>query len=83
MRCNARIAIYAAAAVFGAHAARLNGSDSNSGSIGAPWKTLVKIHNLEETVYITNSAVCYFSSAGDLSPSNVLLTSGNERQQHR
>ncbi|GEM_PF-904265 len=53
----------------------LNGNDANDGSISAPWKTLTKIHQLNDTVYITNSAVCYFGDTGDRSPSNVLLTS--------
>ncbi|MCX7005221.1 MAG: hypothetical protein NTV22_18385, partial [bacterium] len=52
----------------------LNGSDSNAGSIDAPWKTLNKIHLLKDTVYITNSALCYFNGT-DRNPSNVTLTS--------
>ncbi|MCX7005225.1 MAG: hypothetical protein NTV22_18405 [bacterium] len=38
----------------------LNGSDANDGSPGAPWKTLQNIHQLVDTVYVTNSAVCQF-----------------------
>lgn len=53
----------------------LNGSDANDGSMGAPWRTLVNISGLADTVYITNSATCYFGDAGDRSPVDVLLTS--------
>jgi len=52
----------------------LNGNDSNAGTEAAPWKTLNKIHLLKDTVYITNSALCYINGS-DRNPSNVTLTS--------
>lgn len=53
----------------------LNGSDSNPGTMAAPFKTLAKIGVLaSETVYITNSALCYVNGY-NLNPSNVTLTS--------
>ncbi|NLF40651.1 hypothetical protein GX586_14495, partial [bacterium] len=51
----------------------LNGDDANDGSIAAPWKTLVKIHNLADTVYISDSAVCYFGDTHDRMPQDVTL----------
>ncbi|NLF39337.1 hypothetical protein GX586_07820, partial [bacterium] len=58
----------------------LNGSDANDGSIAAPWKTLVNIHNLADTVYISNSAVCYFGPSHDRNPIDVtLMPWGDER----
>lgn len=41
------------------------GDDANDGSMGAPWKTLVNIHNLSDTVYISDSAPCYFGPSDD------------------
>jgi len=38
----------------------LSGDDANDGSMGAPWKTLQNIHQLADTVYVTNSAECAF-----------------------
>jgi len=51
----------------------LNGSDANAGTIAAPWRTLKNIHLLDDTVYISNSAVCYFGDSLDRNPINVLL----------
>ncbi len=58
----------------------LNGDDANDGSLGAPWQTLININNLADTVYISNSAVCYFGAGTDRNPIDVtLLPWGDER----
>ncbi|NLF39336.1 PEP-CTERM sorting domain-containing protein [bacterium] len=38
----------------------LNGSDASDGSMASPWKSLQNIHQLVDTVYVSNSAVCHF-----------------------
>ncbi len=53
----------------------LGGNDANDGSITAPWKTLQNINNLADTVYISNSALCYFGDVHDRGPTDVTLTS--------
>ena len=69
------VLFFAAATAFAAkYVDPLNGDDSGSGSISAPWKTLNKINLLSDTVYISNSAPCYIGGT-DRNPSNVTLAS--------
>lgn len=49
------------------------GNDANDGSIAAPWKTLANIHGLNDTVYISNSAVCSFGTSANRNPVDVTL----------
>jgi len=51
----------------------LNGSDANAGTEAAPWRTLKNINYLDDTLYISNSAICYFGDLMDRIFTNVVL----------
>ncbi|NLF39335.1 hypothetical protein GX586_07810, partial [bacterium] len=72
-KCAVLLCVLAMTAGAAKYVDPLNGSDANDGSIAAPWKTLVNIHNLADTVYITNSAVCYFGDSHNRGPQDVTL----------
>jgi hypothetical protein len=68
------VSLALACAAFGAkYVDPLGGDDGNDGSMPTPWKTLANIHNLSDTVYISNSAACYFGSSHDRNPVDVTL----------